>query len=98
MQRSLRPGSDLARFAFRSASRTPTTCSRTSAGRSPPRRRADAMDFVVDGKRIYAYTAGRKLDAKLPSVVFVHGAANDHSALLLQTRYFAYHGCNALAF
>jgi len=56
------------------------------------------MDLVVDGKRAYAYTAGRKLDAKLPSVVFVHGAANDHSASLLQTRYFAYHGCNALAF
>jgi pimeloyl-ACP methyl ester carboxylesterase len=55
------------------------------------------MDLVVDGKRAYAYTAGRKLDAKLPSVVFVHGAANDHSASLLQTRYFAYHGCNALA-
>ena len=56
------------------------------------------MDLVVDGKRAYAYTAGRKLDAKRPSVVFVHGAANDHSASLLQTRYFAYHGCNALAF
>jgi len=56
------------------------------------------MDLVVDGKRAYAYTAGRKLDPKLPSVAFVHGAANDHSASLLQTRYFAYHGCNALAF
>ena len=55
------------------------------------------MDFVVDGKRVYTYTAGRALDAKLPSVVFVHGAANDHSAFLLQSRYFAYHGCNALA-
>src|SRR5262245_25988597 len=56
------------------------------------------MDLVVDGKRAYVYTAGRKLDPKLPSVVFVHGAANDHSAFLLQSRYFAYHGCNALAF
>ena len=55
------------------------------------------MDLVVEGKRAYAYTAGRKLDAKLPSVVFVHGAANDHSAFLLQSRYFAYHGCNAFA-
>ena len=56
------------------------------------------MDLAVDGKRAYAYTAGRKPDAKLPSVAFVHGAANDHSAFLLQSRYFAYHGCNALAF
>ena len=56
------------------------------------------MDFVVDGRKVYAYTAGKSLDAKRPSVVFIHGAANDHSASLLQTRYFAYHGCNALAF
>jgi pimeloyl-ACP methyl ester carboxylesterase len=55
------------------------------------------MKLVVDGKEAYAYTAGRALDATLPSVVFVHGAANDHSAFLLQSRYFAYHGCNALA-
>jgi pimeloyl-ACP methyl ester carboxylesterase len=55
------------------------------------------MKLAVDGKQAYAYTAGRALDAKLPSVVFVHGAANDHSAFLLQSRYFAYHGCNALA-
>ncbi len=55
------------------------------------------MKLLVDGKQAYAYTAGRALDAKLPSVVFVHGAANDHSPFLLQSRYFAYHGCNALA-
>ena len=55
------------------------------------------MKLAVDGKQAYAYTAGRALDAKLPSVVFVHGAGNDHSAFLLQSRYFAYHGCNALA-
>ncbi len=55
------------------------------------------MKLAVDGKEAYAYTAGRTLDAKLPSVVFIHGAANDHSAFLLQSRYFAYHGCNALA-
>jgi pimeloyl-ACP methyl ester carboxylesterase len=55
------------------------------------------MELIVDGKRAYAYTAGHALHATLPSVVFVHGAANDHSAFLLQSRYFAYHGCNALA-
>jgi pimeloyl-ACP methyl ester carboxylesterase len=55
------------------------------------------VDLIVDGKRAYAYTAGHALDTALPSVVFVHGAANDHSAFLLQSRYFAYHRCNALA-
>jgi pimeloyl-ACP methyl ester carboxylesterase len=55
------------------------------------------MELAVADKKVYAYTAGRALDAKRPSVVFVHGAANDHTAFLLQSRYFAYHGCNALA-
>jgi len=55
------------------------------------------MELTVAGKKTYAYTAGRPLDPKGPSVVFVHGAGNDHSAFLLQSRYFAYHGCNALA-
>jgi pimeloyl-ACP methyl ester carboxylesterase len=55
------------------------------------------MELLVNGRKAYAYTAGRAIDAKLPSVVFVHGAANDHSAFLLQSRYFAYHGRNALA-
>jgi pimeloyl-ACP methyl ester carboxylesterase len=55
------------------------------------------MRLAVDGKEAYAYTAGRGVDPALPSVAFVHGAANDHSAFLLQSRYFAYHGCNALA-
>lgn len=30
-------------------------------------------------------------------MLFVHGAANDHSVWALQSRYFAHHGCNALA-
>ena len=32
-----------------------------------------------------------------PTIVFVHGAANDHSVWGLQARYFAHHGNNALA-
>lgn len=55
------------------------------------------MECLVGRAPAYAYTAGRALDPRLPSVVFVHGAANDHSAFLLQSRYFAYHGRNALA-
>ncbi len=56
------------------------------------------MEQLVGGTQAYAYTAGRALDPRRPSVAFVHGAANDHSAFLLQSRYFAHHGHNALAF
>jgi pimeloyl-ACP methyl ester carboxylesterase len=55
------------------------------------------MELAVDGKTVYAYTAARSLSANAPSVVFLHGAANDHSVWALQSRYFAYHGRNALA-
>ncbi len=51
----------------------------------------------VDGSDVYAYTGARPLDAALPTVVFVHGAANDHSVWALQSRYFAHHGWNVLA-
>ena len=46
---------------------------------------------------MFAYTAGRAFDKAKPTMVFVHGAGLDHSAFLLQSRYFAYHGCNVLA-
>jgi len=37
------------------------------------------------------------VDPDLPSVVFVHGAAGDHSVFALQSRYFAYHGRSVYA-
>ena len=46
---------------------------------------------------MFAYTAGRAFDKAKPTMVFVHGAGLDHSSFLLQSRYFAYHGCNVLA-
>ena len=46
----------------------------------------------------FAYTAGRAFDKAKPTMVFVHGAGLDHSSFLLQSRYFAYHGWNVLAF
>jgi pimeloyl-ACP methyl ester carboxylesterase len=55
------------------------------------------MRCTVGGDSAYAYTGGRPFDAALPTVVFVHGAANDHSAWALQSRYFAHHGRNVLA-
>ena len=55
------------------------------------------MDLTVDNKKAYAYTANHPFDAAKPTVMFVHGAAHDHSVWVLQSRYFAYHGWNVLA-
>jgi pimeloyl-ACP methyl ester carboxylesterase len=55
------------------------------------------MDFTVDKRRVFAYTAVHHFDARRPTVVFVHGAGLDHSAFGLQSRYFGYHGRNVLA-
>jgi len=55
------------------------------------------MIVDVGGRAAYAYTASRAFDAARPTVVFVHGAANDHGVWGLQSRYFAHHGFNALA-
>ncbi len=55
------------------------------------------MNFVVEGKAAFAYTAAHELDAKKPTMVFIHGAGLDHSLFGLQSRYFGYHGWNVLA-
>jgi len=55
------------------------------------------MLLDVAGAEVYAYTGTRPLDAALPTIVFVHGAAADHSVWALQSRYFAHHGWNVLA-
>ena len=55
------------------------------------------MYLNVDDDKTYVYTANKAFDAAKPTVVFIHGAANDHSVWTLQSRYFAYHGWNALA-
>jgi len=55
------------------------------------------MRVTVAGNDVYAYTGARAFDPALPTVVFVHGAGNDHSVWALQSRYFAYHGRNVLA-
>lgn len=55
------------------------------------------MVITVDQRRAYAYTGARGLDPKRETIVFVHGAALDHTVWLLQSRYFAHHGRNVLA-
>jgi len=55
------------------------------------------VNLLVDGKPAYAYTGGKAFDPALPSVVFVHGALNDHSVFTLLARWFAHHGHGVLA-
>jgi pimeloyl-ACP methyl ester carboxylesterase len=55
------------------------------------------MELKLGDARVYAYTGSRPLDPTRPCVVFVHGAANDHSVFGLQSRYFAHHGRSVLA-
>lgn len=55
------------------------------------------MKFLVQNQPCYAYTGGKPFDATKPALLFIHGAANDHSVWHLQARYFAHHGWNVLA-
>ena len=50
------------------------------------------MQITIDGRTAYAYTGGKPFDPGLPAVAFVHGAQNDHSVWVLQTRWLAHHG------
>jgi pimeloyl-ACP methyl ester carboxylesterase len=68
-----------------------------AAATDSPHENGIAMYLTVDNKKTYAYTANRAFDASKPTVVFIHGAANDHSVWTLQSRYYAYHGWNAFA-
>jgi pimeloyl-ACP methyl ester carboxylesterase len=53
--------------------------------------------LVVDGAEIFAGTGGREFDPALPLVVFLHGAALDHTVWALLARWFAHRGAAVLA-
>jgi pimeloyl-ACP methyl ester carboxylesterase len=55
------------------------------------------MIYQVNCAPAYCYTGGKAFDAQQPTIVFLHGAQNDHSVWALQSRYFAWHGWNLLA-
>ncbi|HYD94642.1 MAG TPA: alpha/beta hydrolase [Noviherbaspirillum sp.] len=55
------------------------------------------MLLNVQGQDTFCYTGGKAFNPELPTVVFIHGAQNDHSVWTLQTRYFAHHGYGVLA-
>jgi pimeloyl-ACP methyl ester carboxylesterase len=54
------------------------------------------MDLNVNGHTTYCYTGGKTPIAGQATVIFLHGALNDHSVWILQSRYFANHGWNVL--
>ena len=56
-----------------------------------------ASKLTVQGRQAYAYTGGKRFDASLPCVVFIHGALHDHSVWTLLARHFAHHGRSVLA-
>ena len=55
------------------------------------------MELELEGRKVHAATGGRPFDARLPPLLFVHGAGQDHSSWQLALRYFAWHGRAALA-
>lgn len=55
------------------------------------------MELTVQGHKVFAATGGRPFTADGPVVVFLHGAAMDHTCWSSQTRYFAHHGHGVLA-
>ena len=55
------------------------------------------MQLVVNGTKAHAATGGRDFDATLPLVLFVHGAALDHTVWALLARWFAHRGFAVLA-
>ena len=50
------------------------------------------MQFIVQGYPAFAYTGGRPYAPQDPAIVFIHGAAFDHSVWQWQSRYLAHHG------
>jgi pimeloyl-ACP methyl ester carboxylesterase len=55
------------------------------------------MRLTVNGAEVYAATGGRPFDPARPMIVFLHGAALDHTVWMLLARWFAHRGHSVLA-
>lgn len=55
------------------------------------------MLLRIRDRAAFAATGGRAHVPGQPCVAFVHGAGFNHEAWALQSRWFAFHGCNVLA-
>lgn len=51
----------------------------------------------INNSETFIYGLSKGIDTTRPTVVFIHGAANDHSVWNSQCRYFGAHGWNAFA-
>jgi pimeloyl-ACP methyl ester carboxylesterase len=56
------------------------------------------MEFILDGKRVFAGTGGRAGDPAAPFVLLLHGAGMDHTVFAAQARALAHRGRNVLVF
>lgn len=48
------------------------------------------MDFMVNGKKVFATTGGKPFDKKKPAIIFLHGSGLDHTFWGLHSRFFAF--------
>lgn len=55
------------------------------------------MHLQVNGADTFVGTGGRDFDAKLPTAVFIHGLALDHTVWALLARWYAHRGHGVLA-
>lgn len=55
------------------------------------------MKIEIKNTILFASTGGQDFNPEKPTMVFLHGAAMDHTAWVLQSRYFAHHGYNVFA-
>lgn len=55
------------------------------------------MEVMLRNTKAYVYTGGRTFSAELPAVLMIHGAQNDHSVWIMQSRWLAHHGFNVVA-
>jgi pimeloyl-ACP methyl ester carboxylesterase len=55
------------------------------------------MYVTVKNTKIFAATGGKEFNPNQPTILFLHGAAMDHTAWALQSRYMAHHGFNVFA-
>jgi len=55
------------------------------------------MQLKINGHEVYAATGNREPDPTKETVLFIHGAGQDHTIWVLPTRYFSRHDRNVLA-
>lgn len=55
------------------------------------------MYVTVNNCKLFAATGGKEFNPDHQTVLFLHGAAMDHTAWALQSRYLAHHGFNVFA-